>query len=162
MAQSEVHDRQEAPRGWHAEPHLNSTKLGDAEPTVQWVAPAPEIGLQDLKVRCTSNNKNKTCVSRNSSNSSSGSDRRRTSHHGFRQMVRGCKCSVETVPFDIMITKSTKKTESTTTHAMKEKAKQKQKKKAMSRLRTFEWIKELSHAGYGYNNDEEETLLLNS
>ncbi|KAI9113403.1 hypothetical protein K1719_015330 [Acacia pycnantha] len=126
------------------------------------VAPAPEIGLQDLKVRCTNNNKNKTtCVSRNSSNSSSSSERRRmSSHHGFRQMVRGCKCSVETVPFDIMITKSTKKTESTTTHAMKEKAKQKQRKKAMSRHRTFEWIKEISH---GYNNDdEEEALLLNS
>ncbi|KAK4260150.1 hypothetical protein QN277_003300 [Acacia crassicarpa] len=125
------------------------------------VAPAPEIGLQDLKVRCTNNNKNKTtCVSRNSSNSSSSSDRRRMSNHGFRQMVRGCKCSVDTVPFDIMITKSNKKTESTTTHAMKEKAKQKQRKKAMSRHRTFEWIKELSH---GYNKaDEEEALLLNS
>ncbi|XP_054809933.1 probable membrane-associated kinase regulator 1 [Prosopis cineraria] len=122
------------------------------------VAPAPEIGLQDLKVRCT----NKSSVSRNSSNSSS--DR---SNHSFRQtaagkgsgFLRGCKCSVETVPFDIMITKNAKKTESTT-HAMKEKAKQKQRRKAMSRHRTFEWIKELSHASQGYN--EEEALLANS
>ncbi|XP_028796350.1 uncharacterized protein LOC114751834 [Neltuma alba] len=131
------------------------------------VVPAPEIGLQDLKVRrCTNNNKNKTSASSNGSNDTSSE---RSNNHGFRRMVgkagggflKGCKCSVETVPFDIMIAKSTTKKTESTTHAMKEKAKQKQRRKAVSRHRTFEWLKELSHASHGYD-DEEEALLSSS
>nr|AFK46463.1 unknown [Lotus japonicus] len=67
-------------------------------------------------------------------------------------------------------TKSTysKKESATTTHAVKEKVgmelkKQKQRKKqgkkAMSRRRTFEWLKEL-HANHLDDDDDEEEALL--
>lgn len=156
------------------------------------VVPAPEIALQDLKLRSSnsnSNSANKNCVSRNSSNSSSSSISTKKSvkimsnksthhdgdknnnHHVFKQLMRGCKCSVETVGSDIVMikggTKSTKKKESTQ-HAVKEEEKgvvelkkqkhrsQKQGKKVMSRRRTFEWLKEL-HACH----PDEEALLSN-
>ncbi|XP_057421450.1 uncharacterized protein LOC130715374 [Lotus japonicus] len=151
------------------------------------VVPAPEIELQDLKVRSSKN-----CVSRNSSNSSSNSDKLGSktdattkSNHFFKQLVgksggllSGCDCSIETVvQFDsnmAMIksggTKSTysKKESATTTHAVKEKVgmelkKQKQRKKqgkkVMSRRRTFEWLKEL-HANHLDDDDDEEEALL--
>ncbi|TKY55646.1 membrane-associated kinase regulator [Spatholobus suberectus] len=141
------------------------------------VVPAPEIGLQDLKVR------NRNCVSRNSSSSSNNSaksvktsNRNKGNHHNvFKQLVgkgggllSGCDCSFETVQSNtVMIkggAKSTNKTESTT-HAVKEKVvelkkqkqRQKQGKKVTSRRRTFEWIKEL-HASH----PDEEALLSNA
>ncbi|XP_027347646.1 uncharacterized protein LOC113859029 [Abrus precatorius] len=147
------------------------------------VVPAPEIGLQDLKVR---NSANKNCVSRNSSsNSSSNSVSNAKSvktnnkgHHGnksnhvLKQLVgkgggllSGCDCSFETVQSNTVMIKSANKTESTT-HALKDKVvelkkqkhKQKQGKKVMSRRRTFEWLKEL-HANA--SNIDEEALLSN-
>lgn len=154
------------------------------------VVPAPEIELQDLKVRGT---KNSVSVSRNSSTSNSSSNSGTTqrskscnsthyrdkSNHGLKQFVvkgggflSGCKCSssIETEPLDTVTISSGAKSDNKTksvTHAMKEKVvlelkkqkqKQKQGKKAMSRRRTFEWLKELSHASYL----EEKALLLNS
>ncbi|WVZ11943.1 hypothetical protein V8G54_016473 [Vigna mungo] len=151
------------------------------------VVPAPEIALQDLKVRST-NGINKNQIARNNSNRSSNSNlnangavKRSYSakgNHVLKQFVgigggfwSGCKCSVETVQSNITMikgssTKSANKTESVT-HAMKEKAverkkqkqRQKQGKRTMSRRRTFEWIKELSHdASYA----DDETLLSKS
>ncbi|QCD91384.1 uncharacterized protein LOC114173089 [Vigna unguiculata] len=136
------------------------------------VVPAPEIALQDLKVR----NKNHI-VRNNSSNSSLSANsavKRSYSvkgNHVLKQFVgigggfwSGCKCSVETVQSDITMikgsTKSANKTESVT-HAMKEKVverkkqkqRQKQGKRTMSSRRTFEWIKELSHDA-SYADDE--------
>ncbi|KAI4315035.1 hypothetical protein L6164_027885 [Bauhinia variegata] len=118
-------------------------------------------------------NANSTSKSAKLINNSHHSDKR---NHGFRQLVgkgggflSGCRCSIETVQSDFVMiksgSKSTNKTESTT-HAMKEKVlelkkqklRQKQGKKAMSRRRTFEWLKELSHAGH----PDEEALLSNS
>ena len=85
------------------------------------VVPAPEIGLQDLKVR---NSANRNCVSRNSSSSSNNSTSNantttkssakmgdkgthhgdKGNHHVFKQFVgkgggllSGCSCSIETV-----------------------------------------------------------------
>lgn len=157
------------------------------------VVPAPEIiGLQELKVRST-NNANRNCVSRNSSSSSSNSAKgvktsnksnSNNNNNVLKQLVgkgggllSGCDCSFETVqPTNMMMiksgsnskgggAKSTNRTESTTTHAVKEKVvelkkqkhKQKQGKKVTSRRRTFEWIKEL-HA----TNPDEQALLSNS
>lgn len=154
------------------------------------VVPAPEItGLQDLKVRST-NNANRNCVSRNSSSSSSNNSvkasnnkNKSNNNNVLKQLVgkgggllSGCDCSFETVQPNNMVmiksdsyssgggAKSTNKTESTTTHAVKEKVvelkkqkhKQKQGKKVTSRRRTFEWIKEL-HASH----PDEEALLSN-
>ncbi|KAI9088971.1 hypothetical protein K1719_029250 [Acacia pycnantha] len=144
------------------------------------VVPAPEIELQDLKVRSTKNS-----VSRSGSTSNSGttkSGKIMSTNHGLKQfldkgggLLSGCKCSID-MPLDTVIinsrTKSTEETESAT-RAMKEKVviefekeKQRQKQgknKAVSSrrrlLRTFEWLKELSHASY---LNEEEALLLNS
>ncbi|XP_047164001.1 pinin-like [Vigna umbellata] len=148
------------------------------------VVPAPEIALQDLKVRST-NGINKNHIARNnssnnSSNNSNSAVKRSYSakgNHVLKQFVgigggfwSGCKCSVETVQSNITMikgsTKSANKTESVT-HAMKEKAverkkqkqRQKQGKRTMSRRRTLEWIKELSHdASYA----DDETLLSKS
>ena len=113
------------------------------------VVPAPEIGLQDIKVRST-NNANKKSVSRNSSSNSSSEGNFNSNnsttkgvnmsnnfnHNGKSKNIlkqfankggglfSGCKCSIETVQSDtVMIrshTKSSNKTESTA-HAMKEK-----------------------------------------
>ncbi|KAI4327384.1 hypothetical protein L6164_019853 [Bauhinia variegata] len=103
-------------------------------------------------------------------NSTHHSDKR---NHVFKQLVgkgggflSGCKCSAQS---DVVIIKSgiksTNKTESAT-HAMKEKVlelkkqkqRQKQGKRATSRRRTFEWLKELSHE----SQPDEEALLSNS
>ncbi|XP_027362644.1 uncharacterized protein LOC113870250 [Abrus precatorius] len=147
------------------------------------VAPAPEIGLQGLKVRRTSSN-----GSRNNNNNnidaninaksvkmSYNTNHRGKINHVFKQFVgkgsglwSGCKCSVETVQSNIVMIKSDIKSANkaeSTTHAMKEKVlelkrqkhRQKQEKGTMSRRRTFEWVKELSHASYS----DEEALLSN-
>ncbi|KAK7386385.1 hypothetical protein VNO78_26579 [Psophocarpus tetragonolobus] len=143
------------------------------------VVPAPEIGLQDLKVR------NRNCVvSRNSSSSSSNSgksvktsnrNRNKGNHNVLKQLVgkgggllSGCDCSFETVQSNSMVIikgggKSMNTTESRT-HAAKEKVvdskkqkhRQKQGKKVTSRRRTFEWLKDL-HASH----PDEEALLSN-
>jgi len=141
------------------------------------VVPAPEIALQDLKVRSKNH-----IVRNNSSNNSSNSNLNANSavkrsysakgNHVFKQFVgigggfwSGCKCSVETVQSDMIMIKgspkSANKTESAT-HATKEKVverkkqkqRQKQGKRTMSRRRTFEWIKELSHDATSYPDDE--------
>ncbi|KAK7330985.1 hypothetical protein VNO77_25192 [Canavalia gladiata] len=148
------------------------------------VVPAPEIGLQDLKVR-SSNSANRNCVSRNSSSSSNNSASNSNaksvktsndgnkSNHVLKQLIgkgggllSGCDCSFETVQSNTVMIKggkSTNKAESTT-HAVKEKVvelkkqkqRQKQGKKVMSRRRTFEWLKEL-HASH--DPDDEKALL---
>lgn len=150
------------------------------------VVPAPEIELQDLKVRNRSN-----CVSRNSSSNSSSnnsaksvkrSNRKKGNDGVLKQLVgkgggllSGCDCSFQTVQPNNMVMikggngggKSSNKTESTG-HAAKEKVvelkkqRQKQGKKVTSRRRTFEWIKELHASHPGDDDDEEEALLSNS
>ncbi|KAJ7952787.1 Membrane-associated kinase regulator protein [Quillaja saponaria] len=144
------------------------------------VVPAPEIGLQDLKIRSTNNSSaSKNCVSRNSSTSSSSnsgsfkanSTAKMGNNHGLKQFLGksssgflgGCKCSIETVPSNIVIIKNNAKSSAniieSETHAIKEKVLQlrkqnqkekKQGKQAMSHRRTFEWLKELSHASNPY------------
>ncbi|XVF17566.1 hypothetical protein REPUB_Repub10bG0134400 [Reevesia pubescens] len=160
---------------------------------------APELELQDLKVRSNNNNANRNSVSRNSScnssNSSSstkksdskivnnnGTEVAKNQHQdlnkGFLEkrsigLFSGCKCSVnavETVPLNnIVVIKSNKNNnekEKAMSYAareekkkllqelkikkkMKEKEKEKKEgKQALSRHRTFEWLKELSHASY--------------
>ncbi|XP_022741169.1 putative pre-mRNA-splicing factor ATP-dependent RNA helicase DHX16 [Durio zibethinus] len=158
---------------------------------------APELELNDLKVRSNNNNANRNSVSRNSSCNSSNSSSSTTknsskkivnnsgdqvaknqqdSNKGFLQkrigLFSGCKCSVnavETVPLNnIVIIKSNKNSENEKAKSyaaleekkkllqelmmkkkMKEKEKEKQEgKQALSRHRTFEWLKELSHASY--------------
>lgn len=114
------------------------------------VVPAPEIALQDLKLRSSSNSSsaNKNCVSRNSSNSSSSSskstkksvvkimsnksthhdgDKNNNHHHVFKGgglLMRGCRCSVESVVGSdiVMIKGGTKSTKKkeSTQHAVKE------------------------------------------
>ncbi|CAJ1942955.1 unnamed protein product [Sphenostylis stenocarpa] len=152
------------------------------------VVPAPEIGLQDLKVRNRSN-----CVSRNSSSNSSSSNNSangvKTSNRNkgndsiLKQLVgkgggllSGCDCSLETVRSNkVMIKggngdgKSGSNTESTR-HAAKEKVmelkkqkhKQKQGKKVTSRRRTFEWLKELHVTHPDDDDDDDEEALLSN
>ncbi|XWS45184.1 hypothetical protein CRYUN_Cryun15aG0114600 [Craigia yunnanensis] len=156
---------------------------------------APELELQDLKVRSNNNNASRNSVSRNSScnsSNSSSSTKNSTSkivnnsgtevaknqqdlNKGFLKkrigLFSGCKCSVnavETVPLNnIIVIKSNKNNEreKVLLHSameekkkllqelkkMKENEKEKQEgKQALSRHRTFEWLKELSvsHASY--------------
>ncbi|XWS41810.1 hypothetical protein CRYUN_Cryun17cG0114900 [Craigia yunnanensis] len=153
---------------------------------------APELELQDLKVRSNNNNANRNSVSRNSScnsSNSSSSTKNSTSkivnnsgtevtknqqdlNKGFLEkrigLFGGCKCSVnavETVPLNnIVVIKSNKisEKEKAMLHAameekkkllqelkIKKKMKEKQEgKQALSRHRTYEWLKELSHASY--------------
>ncbi|XP_054775948.1 uncharacterized protein LOC129284479 [Prosopis cineraria] len=129
----------------------------------------------------TSNSRSNSGTTKSGKMSTSTHYRGKSSNHGLKQFLdkgggflSGCKCSVETVPLDTVIiinsrTKSARETESAT-RAMKEKVaiefeneKQREKKgkKTVSshRRRTFEWLKELSHASYP---DEEAALLLNS
>ncbi|KAK8673112.1 hypothetical protein V6N13_111468 [Hibiscus sabdariffa] len=138
---------------------------------------APELELQDLKLRSSNNNNNnngnKISVSRNSSYSSSNSSSstknvvnnggaevaksQQDLNRGFLEkrmgLLSGCTCSVkavETVPLNnVVVTKSNKNSEKdkATSHAAAIEEKKK-KKQALSRHRTFEWIKELSHANY--------------
>ncbi|KAF7828651.1 putative vacuolar protein sorting-associated protein 13B [Senna tora] len=132
------------------------------------VVPAPEIELQDLKVRRTTSNSNSSSNS-GTTKSSTITHYRDKSNHGLL-FLSSCKCSIETEPLNTVVinsgTKSTNETESET-HAVKEKVvlemkkqkqREKQGKKDMSRRRTFEWLKELSHASY----PQEEALILNS
>ncbi|KAG4987760.1 hypothetical protein HKD37_11G030546 [Glycine soja] len=144
------------------------------------VVPAPEIALQDLKVRSTNGvNKNHTARSNSMGSNNSNANANgtvktsysgKTKNHVFKKIGgfwSGCKYSVETVQQSDMVmikggTKSANTTESAT-HAAKEKVlerkrqkhRQKQGKRTMSRRRTFEWIKELSHVSY----PDEEALL---
>ena len=73
-------------------------------------------------------------------------------------LLSGCKCTDETVSSNVVIIKSNSES-ATTTHAkkaekllelkMKKNQEEKQQgKQAMSRHRTYEWLKELSHATY--------------
>ncbi|KAE8715730.1 putative Late embryoproteinsis abundant protein group 8 protein [Hibiscus syriacus] len=119
------------------------------------------------------NNGNKNSVSRNSScnSSKSSSSTKNVLNNGSAEVAKnqqdlnigflekrmglfsGCTCSVnavETVPLNnVVFTKSNKNSEKdkATPHvaAIEDK---KKKKQALSRHRTFEWIKELSHASY--------------
>ncbi|XP_007047456.2 PREDICTED: probable serine/threonine-protein kinase DDB_G0272282 [Theobroma cacao] len=155
---------------------------------------APELELQDLKVRSNNNNANRNSVSRNSScnsSNSSSSTKNSTSkivnnsgevarnqqdlNKGFLEkrigLFSGCKCSVnavETIPLNhIAVIKSDKNNEKEKAmlyaameekkkllqelkimKKMKEKEKKQEGKQALSRHRTFEWLKELSHASY--------------
>ncbi|KAK7406482.1 hypothetical protein VNO78_08109 [Psophocarpus tetragonolobus] len=123
------------------------------------VAPAPEIALQDLKVRGI-NGVKQNHIGRNNSRGNNNN----SIVNGKKSFVgigggfwNGCICSVETVQSDMVMikggTKSGNKTESMTRHAVKEKVperkrqkqRQKEGKRTMSSRRTFEWIKELSH-----------------
>ncbi|KAJ4714763.1 Membrane-associated kinase regulator protein [Melia azedarach] len=160
---------------------------------------APEIELQDLKVRNNINTSaHRNSVSRNSSSGSSSANssssvknysnnivaknlqdlklRKQQKKESFRGLFNGCKCSitaVEAVPLNnIVILKSSTSDGSSSNSnnknnnnessvavddmekkmqesKIKKKMKEKQQgKQAMSRHRTFEWLKELSHASY--------------
>ncbi|KDO79001.1 hypothetical protein CISIN_1g039553mg [Citrus sinensis] len=163
---------------------------------------APEIELQDLKVRNnTISSANRSSVSRNSSSGSSSTNssssvknysaaaenqqdlnmgnqqkKKQSSFLDKRKgLFAGCKCSitaVETVPLNniVVIKSSSTARESSSCKnfickesnssvqdmekrlrelKIKKKSKEKQQgKQAMSRHRTFEWLKELSHASY--------------
>ncbi|XVE87034.1 hypothetical protein DITRI_Ditri18aG0083400 [Diplodiscus trichospermus] len=153
---------------------------------------APELELQDLKVRSNNNSVNRNSVSRNSSSNSSNSSsstknsrqkivnnsgtevakNQQDLNKGFLEnkigLFSGCKCSVnavETVPLNNIVPFKSKKNsekEKAMSHAameekekllqelkIKKKMKEKQEgKQALSRHRTFEWLKELSHASY--------------
>ncbi|XP_057501673.1 uncharacterized protein LOC130785509 [Actinidia eriantha] len=103
--------------------------------------PAPEIELQDLKVRGANNRFDH----RNSCNSTSSSDHQRRKKSN-RRLFRGCRCSVdavETVPLRAAVKdKSDNGTEDEKAETKKKKGKQ-----LVSRHRTFEWLKEISIAG---------------
>ncbi|OMO56535.1 hypothetical protein CCACVL1_26478 [Corchorus capsularis] len=166
---------------------------------------APELELQDLKVRSNNNNANRNSVSRNSScNSSNSSSSTKNNNNNSTNIevaknqqdlnkgnnflekklgfFSGCKCSVnavETIPLNnIVIIKSSsnkinhnekekgkalmsygameEKKKLLQELKIKKKLKEKEKEKkqegkqALSRHRTFEWLKELSvsHASY--------------
>lgn len=122
----------------------------------------PEIELQDLKARST----NKGLDSRNSSRSSSfnsSSNNTSKSNHGFkpekrrihrfsvknRGFLSGCKCSVsaiEPVPPTIVIIKTTSNGDDSNNPNDLQSQKQHQHVKKKNMHRTFEWLKELSHA----------------
>ena len=103
--------------------------------------PAPEIELQDLKIRGANNRFDH----RNSCSSTSSSDhqRRKKSNRG---LFGGCRCSVdavETVPLRAVVKdKSDNGTEDEKAETKKKKGKQ-----LVSRHRTFMWLKEISIAG---------------
>ncbi|TYH78999.1 hypothetical protein ES332_D03G030800v1 [Gossypium tomentosum] len=127
---------------------------------------APELGLQDLKMKP----RNKNSVSRNSScNSSNSSSSTKLVNHGSSTaevsknqqesnkgllekrlgLFSGCTCSVnavETVPLNNNNNIKNSDKDKTTSHAAAAIEDKKKKKQALSRHRTFEWIKELSHA----------------
>lgn len=120
------------------------------------VVRAPEIELHDLKIR---NSKN-ACVSRNSSSGSSSSNNCNEKQSNQKQSnekqrsqkqsngllgglinLSGCKCSVEaieTVPLN----------NEEELRVKKEKQRMVKEKREVSRNRTFEWLKELSHGSY--------------
>lgn len=136
---------------------------------------APDLELQDFKARNSlSKPPNFTPVSRNSSSSSSSSSNKINNNQNPRRgFFGGCKCSVDVAetapPNKILAPKSSKNERSAVIHGfgveekllseeVKTKAKMKgdEKKKgkqALSRYRTFEWLKQLSHAGYGNVDD---------
>ncbi|GLT46774.1 hypothetical protein SLA2020_205040 [Shorea laevis] len=137
---------------------------------------APEIELQDLKIRNTQNKATRTSVSRNSScsSSNSSSDTKIKNQNPRRGgFFNGCKCSVsavETVPLNNIVVIKTSKNEKPPATAMerkgfpelkmkkkmKEKEREKEKqdgKQALSRHRTFEWLKELSNSHVGYGDE---------
>ncbi|KAK8264268.1 hypothetical protein V6Z12_D12G098100 [Gossypium hirsutum] len=129
---------------------------------------APELEFHELKIRTNNNNnRSRNSVSRNSSCSSSNSQL--DSIKGFlrKGLFSGCKCSVnvvETVPLNkiaviksMMIKKKSEKEKAMFQAAMEEKTKLLQEvkikkkmkeKRVLSRHRTYEWLKELSHAGF--------------
>ncbi|MBA0562567.1 hypothetical protein Golob_007600 [Gossypium lobatum] len=129
---------------------------------------APELEFHELKIRTNNNNNpSRNSVSRNSSCSSSNSQL--DSIKGFlrKGLFSGCKCSVnvvETVPLNkiaviksMMIKKKSEKEKAMFQAAMEEKTKLLQEvkikkkmkeKRVLSRHRTYEWLKELSHAGF--------------
>ncbi|GMI68796.1 hypothetical protein like AT5G67350 [Hibiscus trionum] len=133
---------------------------------------APELELDYMKIR--NNNSNRNSVSRNSScnssNTKSSNINQLDSIKGFirKGLFGGCKCSVnvvETVPLNrIVVIKSMmkKNSEKEKATAMEEKTKllqqepkikkkmkeKREGKQVLSRHRTYEWLKELSHAGF--------------
>ncbi|KAK8673946.1 hypothetical protein V6N13_112255 [Hibiscus sabdariffa] len=131
---------------------------------------APELELDYMKIR--NNNSNRNSVSRNSSCNSSNINQL-DSIKGFlrKGLFGGCKCSVnvvETVPLNkivvikSMMKKNSEKGKATSHAAMEEKTKllqqepkikkkmkeKREGKQASSRHRTYEWLKELSHASF--------------
>ncbi|TYG75441.1 hypothetical protein ES288_D03G031600v1 [Gossypium darwinii] len=126
---------------------------------------APELGLQDLKMKPRNKNsvsRNSSCNSSNSSsstklvnNGSSTAEVSKNQQESNKGLVEkrlglfsGCTCSVnavETVPLNNNNIKNSDK-DKTTSHAAAAIEDKKKKKQALSRHRTFEWIKELSHA----------------
>ncbi|GLT68817.1 hypothetical protein SLA2020_410160 [Shorea laevis] len=118
----------------------------------------PEIELQDLKLRNSQTKPTRTPVSRNSScsSSNSSSDVKIKNPNQPRGFFSGCKqCSVgavTTVPNNIVIKKSSKNEEEEKPFLevkVKKKTKESERhkgKQALSRRRTYEWLKELSHS----------------
>ncbi|XP_052195201.1 uncharacterized protein LOC127803181 [Diospyros lotus] len=124
------------------------------------------IQLQDIKLPRGNNNRssnNKNFGSRNSSSSSNGfSGPKKEKQNLFDRngpIFGGCKCSVnavDTVPSSVIIVKSNsahnngneaRSGEEEEEEEERKKTKQQKVKQAVSRHRTFEWLKELSLAG---------------
>ncbi|GAV58753.1 hypothetical protein CFOL_v3_02286 [Cephalotus follicularis] len=120
----------------------------------------------------SSSNSNSSCGVNYGSKSNHGLDKEKQRSQGLLDKRRGglfgggCRCSVSAVAAvplnDIVIIKRSNNASSgfihnksaSSTHAMKEnklqelKQKQQEGKRSMSRHRTFEWLKQLSHASY--------------
>ncbi|KAK8606882.1 hypothetical protein V6N13_052635 [Hibiscus sabdariffa] len=129
---------------------------------------APQLELDYVKIRNNNNSSNRSSVSRNSSCSSSKTNssniNQLDSIKGFlrKGLFGGCKCSVnvvETVPLKkivVMMKKKSEKEKGMSHAAMEEKRKllqevkikkkmkeKREGKQALSRHRTYEWLKEL-------------------
>ncbi|XP_022879443.1 J domain-containing protein DDB_G0295729 [Olea europaea var. sylvestris] len=126
----------------------------------------PEIALEDLKMRRENNNNNKNFGSRNSTSSNSSdfsnvSNNKKKSRFFDRNGVLfgGCKCSanaIETVsPRVVFIKRSASENEAhelqlqennvrTMNSTKNQHHQQRTRKQALSRHRTFEWLKQLS------------------
>ncbi|CAK9186290.1 unnamed protein product [Ilex paraguariensis] len=128
----------------------------------------PEMALQDLKVRSNNSTNNQSFGSRNSTNSTSSSvvsesknktkiefstENKKKQRFFDRNgaLFGGCKCSfdaVETVPSRSSASVIKNNTSSVNdSEAKEEQATKKTTKQAMSRHRTFEWLKQLSLEG---------------
>lgn len=119
----------------------------------------PEIGLDDLKLRSSNSSTSSNSGVKNSVDEKKKKNKKKTTRKSFSNnggLFSGCKCSADAVgtdPWPIFVIKSrsgdSKTSENVASlHAKDGRQEQKrQRKHAMSRHRTFEWLKELSIVG---------------
>ncbi|KAL2504767.1 hypothetical protein Adt_20388 [Abeliophyllum distichum] len=116
----------------------------------------PEIALQDLKIRRENSKNNNNFGSRNSTSSNSTSDISNGSNNKKKPrlfdkngvLFGGCKCSanaVDTVsPRVVFIKRSASENENNVQTKNQQQQQHRTGKQALSRHRTFEWLKQLS------------------